>query len=637
MASQLDDTMRTPMPRQRHFNDASECYFTDAPHAAEEENEAGAEFEDSALLSIASQVHVSDRPLSPRYAGHSEVGIGGSQVPMTLAQRLAGRAVSPSLPSSWASPASSNAADVPAAPNTAQVRVGTASSVSSIPASANMAPSTSYDQDPISDSTGPALVMPRMQRSTSSTRPVTEHGRRVGKLRVLFCGNNGSGKTTLLRTLVDQCPDVVLFEDIHGSEPGRPTTELNEVKASTQPYPAWKILQSSGHQARDAADVLERNLALVDTPGYGLSAEAEDAIEPILRYLDDQFQKTNRVLRDTIHLSDEDLANLIAAPQGGLTQVDVVVYCVSGTLTETDEAFMTRLATYATVLPVLTKSDLMNEEQLDQITKQLQAFSAHLYGTDRLIKVCCRDPEMDASVLMQSTYQAKLPSSDLPLFYSILLHGENPARFRHLAARKFICWKQGHDAQACASMTSCNREEEQVAISQSDQHCASGSLVPSAAFTVSRIAEHTRREASAHTELRIAAWASEMTQSLAAQRASTREVPVYTSGVNATEGQGVEAEWVLAKRRYLEETQAERSSSLLSWNKSGACNGRAGYVMTLPNHFSASATRDPLGLIEIQERLSRCAKKVGGWLVDLGVVSGVGFLCWTWYQSMLST
>ncbi|ORY79459.1 hypothetical protein BCR37DRAFT_381640 [Protomyces lactucae-debilis] len=627
MSTSADDTLRTPMPRRSITAASADCYFTSAQQASSEDEDAPLE---------ESQVHVSETQLAHTH----EAASIQSQIPSTLAQRLVQRSETPaqSLISSWASPASSNAAAVPA--EEAQ-RPSSASSAScvSMPISAPSgipAPSTTCEELPIGATIGPNLVMPQMQASTASipVKPLTEHGRRVGKLRILIAGAHGSGKTTLLKTILAQCPDIVLSEGTEGIEAGRPTVRLQEVRASTQPYPAWKVLHQSMQTARsERGEVLERNLLLVDSPGHSHTAaevETEEVMEAVLGYLDDQFKQTNRVLRDTVHLSDEDLANLIAAPQGGLTQVDVIVYCIAGRLTQTDTDLARRFAAYATVLPVLTKADGLDDAQLQTLMQDVRAHSSLFYGTEHLLKVCCRDPEMDASVLMQSDYRPILPSSDLPLLFRTLLHGENPARFRHSAARKFIAWKQRQDIYAC-SVPCRTQEGDDDGVASGvvvDSLSAWGPLVPSAAFTVSRIAEHTRREASAGTELRIAAWASEMTQSLAAQRVSSSAVE---TGLLLGDGQHArcqaEAAWVLARRQYLEETQLRPRHS--------GCPGSR-YVMTLPNHFSSATTRDPLGLIEMQEKLSRCAKTVGGWLVDLGVVSGVGFLCWTWFQSMVS-
>lgn len=160
------------------------------------------------------------------------------------------------------------------------------SAPSNLPVPSN--PSSSPD-DQQSFVPGPILVMPSMQGS--QIRPYTAKGRDIGKLRILFCGDSGSGKTTLLRTIVQQSADIVHFQHLTGSEPGRATTEINEVKASSQPFPPWK--RPSGVHNRDDY-TMEHNLCLIDTPGYGLSAEADDAIDPILRYLACQFDSTLR-------------------------------------------------------------------------------------------------------------------------------------------------------------------------------------------------------------------------------------------------------------------------------------------------------------------------------------------------------
>ncbi|CCG84818.1 protein of unknown function [Taphrina deformans PYCC 5710] len=223
--------------------------------------------------------------------------------------------------------------------------------------------------------------MPRVQ--VAPKKEYTSEGRHIGKLRIAFCGDSCSGKTTLLRTIADHSPDIVYCEDTLGSEPGRPTTEINEVRASSQPYPTWRILSTAPNDCSDA--VMERNICLVDTPGYALSADANDAIYPILRYLEAQFERVNDLLRDDIQLNEEDFLNLIASPQGGLTQVDCAVYCITQPLTDTDVKFIHDLTLFTTVIPIISKADASSSESLalkSSIRAQLDAIHFPFFDPD---------------------------------------------------------------------------------------------------------------------------------------------------------------------------------------------------------------------------------------------------------------
>lgn len=480
------------------------------------------------------------------------------------------------------------------------------SAISSRPGTPLSAPSnlpipsnpSSFPEDQHLASPGPALVMPQIQ--ISQRKPYTENGRRVGKLRIIFCGDSGSGKTTVLRTMVDRSPDIVHFENTSGSEPGRATTEINEVRASTQPYASWRIL-SANHQ--DSYEpIMERNLCLIDTPGYGLSAEENDAIEPILRYLGNQYERTNDVIRDSVHLNDDDFLSLIAAPQGGFTQIDAAVYCIGKELNETDLTFIHRLSTFTTIIPVITKADSYDTESLHALRESVKCqlhgacfsfFPATAGSTEEVYAVSCRDPELDASILMQESYIPDLPPSDLNTVLSLFFHEDNPARLRHYTARKFLAWKS-------------RQQYEQSLICRPESDFT---LLPSADFTVSRITEHTKQE-DTKARLRIAAWASEMRTSFAHSQRKHAVGENYTVNEKS-------AEWLITRMNdYVEEEK--RCTDLRK---------RDGRQYLLDES-------DPLGLLRLKERWSKRLKKAFKWCLDIGFSATGVFLCYHLWQRM---
>lgn len=542
-------------------------------------------------------------------------------------QELVSRALSPQLNATHLSnPCLTSLVDARLALNMtlAQIsRVNSESVLSSRPGTPLSVPSllpiqsisSSNPEDSQSQSPGPILVMPSIHLTPQKS--YTDIGRQIGKLRIAFCGDSGSGKTTLLRTIASCCPEVVHFENAQGSEPGRPTTEINEVRASTQPYPSWKLLPAV--ERADNRTVIERNLCLVDTPGYALSAEADDAISPILRYVEGQFEKINEVLRDTLHLSDEDFLNLVAAPQGGLTQIDAAIYCTTKPLSDTDMTFIHKLTSFTTVIPVITKADVHGPETnslRSSVRNQLEAINFPFFepSLPQLVTqpflVSCTDAEMEASVMMEEHYTPKLFTPELETLTRTLFHDAHPARLRHHAAQKFLAWKS-------------KRLQEQSLIHLPESDLA---LLPSADFTISRIAEHTRQE-DKKTRLRIAAWASEMRNTSLALAASTH--PTNTTSPHPVPAQfnldEKSADWLIARMNdYIEEER-----------RGGA--GVVGSRRVGENHHHLKNEADPLGLIRLCERWSRRTRRAFKWLCDVSFTSCGLYLLYRLWERMNDT
>ena len=476
-------------------------------------------------------------------------------------QELIGRALSIDRP--WSAPASESdrrhTEEKLRSYSEQSTRPGTPVSSMPIPSNPSSFPD---DQQPV---TGPSLVMPEI--TIQQRKPYTDAGRRVGKLRVMFCGDSLTGKTTLLRTFAARCRDIVHHESLVGSEPGRPTTEINEVQASTQPYQEWRILPNMRH----AEPIMERNICLIDTPGYGLSAEADDAIDPILQYLETQYRKTNQTLHDNTHLTEDDFLSLIAAPQG-FTHVDAIIYCISKELSAIDMKFIDRLSDFAGVIPVITQADkLTTEERLALQADIRSKLQSEAYS------VSCRDPEIECSIMMCDDYSPTLEPSDLEHLFASLLHDDHPARLRHATAHKFLLWKTKHQSL--------------IHLPDSES-----TLLPSADFTVSRIAEHTRLE-DTKSRLRIAAWASEMRTSFALARTHEKS-----------------GDWLLTRMNDYIET--EKRNALIRTSK-------AAYV----------DESDPLGLLRLRERWSRRLKRLSKWCIDLTLLASLSFVCFQFWRS----
>jgi hypothetical protein len=104
------------------------------------------------------------------------------------------------------------------------------------------------------------------------------------------------------------------------------TKSITEIYASTRPYPSWwsefeesKILR----RRKSMGDsILERNLCFVDCPGCQ-SHSGSDSLEPIIRYMESQLQRTI----SAVNTADSDLVSLLSGNGGW--QVDAVFYLIS--------------------------------------------------------------------------------------------------------------------------------------------------------------------------------------------------------------------------------------------------------------------------------------------------------------------
>ena len=109
------------------------------------------------------------------------------------------------------------------------------------------------------------------------------------------CGRGaGIGKTSLIKSIVQTCEDIV-HVDPHVSSRGsrrnadsESTRNINEVFASTRPYPHWwseiddnKVLRRRKSRCAEE-QVIERNLCFVDTPGYGSGTSVRALLHGLL-------------------------------------------------------------------------------------------------------------------------------------------------------------------------------------------------------------------------------------------------------------------------------------------------------------------------------------------------------------------
>ncbi|BFZ56850.1 hypothetical protein PYCC9005_003898 [Savitreella phatthalungensis] len=462
------------------------------------------------------------------------------------------------------------------------------------------------------------LVMPTVPLpAVAQRKPFTDQGRRVGRLRIMFCGDSGAGKTKLLQTIIT-CPDIVFTEDVSAIVPGSPVTEIIEVRASTQPYPSWKLLSSATHPVGDDV-VMERNLTLLDTPGfYALSQDANDATGTVLAHLEACLQETCGILRGAAgHLADDELIDLVASSSStGLSLVDAIIYCIANELTEIDLDYIHRLAGFSTVMPVITKADWRDEDTLQELVAktrvQLQQiglpFFTRLDGTDKTpLLVSCIDTETDASLMMTHGYSFDHGQSDLAELCATIFHDDSPARLRHLAARKFLDWRTAKLSQM--ALRGITQEQESGLL-----------LLPSPDFTMTRVAEHNRRE-DKRSRLRLSAWTERMRTSYTLARPNGERVPPNPAASEKS------AAWIMSRLNdFVEHDQRNNGTP------STASDKRRQLIHA--QEASDVDVRDPFGLIRLRERWNRRIKRTVSLLVELSCGVGLLSICFSLVRSV---
>lgn len=155
----------------------------------------------------------------------------------------------------------------------------------------------------------------------------------------------GTGKTSLIKSIVQTCEDIVHVDPLTQLTPSieqlpspkpkskqdsssfKATKTINEVHASTKPYPSWwSDVQDTKFLRRRKSmgdTVLERNLCFVDTPGYNNGISRMESMQSIIEYI--ELQLTKPFSAPTA--SEGDIAGLLSGSGG--SQVDVVFYLVA--------------------------------------------------------------------------------------------------------------------------------------------------------------------------------------------------------------------------------------------------------------------------------------------------------------------
>ncbi|KAL9606289.1 MAG: hypothetical protein Q9179_000564 [Wetmoreana sp. 5 TL-2023] len=360
---------------------------------------------------------------------------------------------------------------LPSSPKSTSSRSGRPSDRDSVYDGGSQAVASSEDEAEIYQPSGvsdnaPQLIMPSIQMP--SRRPFTERGRSMAKIKILLAGDSGLGKTSLIKSIVQVCEDIVHVDPVFmtassvdqnwkSAEKDKPmrvstlsTTHVNEVYASTKPYPGWwtELEENKSLRRRKSIDepVLERNICFVDTPGYGRGLSITEGIQEVISYIDAQLARSLSVAVS----NRGELVSLLCGDGG--TQVDVVLYFIGRGIKPADLDFLHRLSQRTNVVPLIAESDTLEVEDIRRLKSlisdelaQLNVISHSLLADNSatppfaVSSAPSNDQDnMDASLLMSSEYIQPLLPSELGTMIDQLFDNDNIAKLRYLSAKKLV-------------------------------------------------------------------------------------------------------------------------------------------------------------------------------------------------------
>jgi len=344
------------------------------------------------------------------------------------------------------------------------------------------------------------------------------------------------------------------------STAARGTDRISEVYASTRAYPSWwsDFEEHRLLRRRKGLDdtVLERNLCFVDTPGYSGRTSETEGMDLILQYIESQLAKTFSFG----DITESELVSMLAGDGGA--QVDLVLYLMHRSMSPsckshkllltlllgpnaTDLDFLGRLSALTNVIPLLSKVDLLSEDDIKASKSDISAalesvgirpfsFNSGVSDLPPLYTVCSalsKDEEtMDASLLMSPDYVQPLLSSDLSTLVRRIFDKENISHLRHLAAMKLVRHRPNPSTlplsllppsspfniphhQNLASPLSSSFPTLPSAAQTLTHHTGN----PSSSYLQARIADHTLREQRL-AQARLARWATNLQRGLHNER-----------------------------------------------------------------------------------------------------------------------
>lgn len=117
---------------------------------------------------------------------------------------------------------------------------------------------------------------------------------------------------------------------------------------------------------RNASDF---NLQVFDTMGYGSFVDAYRTIDPIIKFIEEQFTKTRKFLRPAF-ADAKTLGNMMSSSDAH-THVDVVLYGIFHRLKPLDIEWLKKLSGLVPIVPILLKSDTLNSTQVFKLKETM--------------------------------------------------------------------------------------------------------------------------------------------------------------------------------------------------------------------------------------------------------------------------
>ncbi|TDZ28087.1 Septin-9 [Colletotrichum trifolii] len=498
---------------------------------------------------------------------------------------------------------------------------------------------------------GQQFIMPTI--NIPSRRPFTDVGKSLGRLKLLV-----AGKSDCCPHIVHVDPTVPVAMVSAGLLPSatslpesisiaQGTFQITETLASTKPLPPWWRDTTSENQAPITIDpgdvVIDRNICLVDTPGYQESCRPTDTASQVAHYVESHLQRSR-----LDGLDEDDVLRTVS--EGGGLLVDAVLYVLpsSGTspcrenqerwqlirklgLSAVDVEYLRKLNLLTSVIPLLAQADTMTKEQVvsskELIAGQLvdaglslSLFTSSSAGST-MTSIFSISSELrldrdltEDSVLMGSEYGRPLVPTDLPRLLDHIFSFEGAAWLRHAAAKKLLSWRSRHPNSRVVSSALVAQTDQPIERTWlrtpvgSLASCATNRL-PGHAFSEERLCR-----------VQLTHWAADLQRSLANERAirgirTMDQISLRVQPITAGDGRAANnCTSTMALARTL--GVGRRPQSL----------HRRRHSMGSQQDMPFVKPHDPLGLLQFKADLKWQDLNAIEMLSGLGIVGGLAWL-----------
>ncbi|XP_025959669.1 septin-9 isoform X2 [Dromaius novaehollandiae] len=163
---------------------------------------------------------------------------------------------------------------------------------------------------------------------------------------IMVVGQSGLGKSTLINTL---------FKSKISRKSVQPTSE--------ERIPKTIEIKSITHEIEEKG--VRMKLTVIDTPGFGDHINNENCWQPIMKFINDQYEK---------YLQEE--ININRKKRIPDTRVHCCIYFIPATghsLRPLDIEFMKRLSKVVNIVPVIAKADTLTLEERDYFKQRITA------------------------------------------------------------------------------------------------------------------------------------------------------------------------------------------------------------------------------------------------------------------------